>query len=318
MRQHFLYGVSCLLLAACASGGGSGTGGHNPGGGPPAPQPNIVYTVAPAAPATTGANTTPAIAATAGGPHLAAAAPGTAFRLRQSALGFVPLVGYAADRAANDAGATLTIVNAATGQVRLRIPSLDVDADFAVSSGVSVPPDGRMHFLVHQSLQYVGLGNWGAESQTAGRGTQAQYIMGYETPAASMPAGGLATYSGTTSGWVRLQNGGGGILKGNAALTVNFSTASVSGALTGIVVNPEVANEPWNDVSLQASIVSGSAISGTATVTTAPGAHRSLNAGATGSLEGAFYGPAANELGAVWTLHDGTNGASGVIGAARQ
>jgi hypothetical protein len=38
---------------------------------------------------------------------------------------------------------------------------------------------------------------------------------------------------------------------------------------------------------------------------------------ATGTLEGRFFGPSAQEAGAVWTLFDGTNAAIGTLGGRR-
>jgi hypothetical protein len=39
----------------------------------------------------------------------------------------------------------------------------------------------------------------------------------------------------------------------------------------------------------------------------------SLSASATGHIDGAFYGPAAQNLGAVWSLSDGTGSALGSV-----
>lgn len=72
----------------------------------------------------------------------------------------------------------------------------------------------------------------------------------------------------------------------------------------------------WNDVSLNASIAPGtSRFSGSTAATSAPGTGFSLAGSATGHIDGAFYGPAAQNLGAVWSLSDGTGSAIGVIAA---
>jgi hypothetical protein len=72
------------------------------------------------------------------------------------------------------------------------------------------------------------------------------------------------------------------------------------------------AGAPWNNVAFN-STITGSAFSGTTSVTSAPGSAGSLGAGATGTLEGHFFGPTAQEAGAVWTLFDGTKAAIGTL-----
>jgi hypothetical protein len=42
-----------------------------------------------------------------------------------------------------------------------------------------------------------------------------------------------------------------------------------------------------------------------------------LGPNATGTLEGKFFGPAAQEAGAVWTLFDGTRAAIGTLTGKR-
>ncbi len=74
------------------------------------------------------------------------------------------------------------------------------------------------------------------------------------------------------------------------------------------------APSPWNNVTFSGSIA-GTSFSGQAT-TSLPaqtGEHH-LAASATGHIDGAFYGPTANEVGAVWTLSDGTGSAMGAFG----
>ena len=70
----------------------------------------------------------------------------------------------------------------------------------------------------------------------------------------------------------------------------------------------------WNDVSFSASIGTGTnRFSGTTAATSAPGTGFSLAGSATGTINGAFFGPAAQNVGAVWTLGDGSISAIGTI-----
>jgi hypothetical protein len=74
----------------------------------------------------------------------------------------------------------------------------------------------------------------------------------------------------------------------------------------------------WNDVSIAAAIAGGSnRFSGATAVTSTPSTASALSSSATGRIDGAFYGPGAENLGAVWTLHDGAASALGTVTAAR-
>ena len=72
--------------------------------------------------------------------------------------------------------------------------------------------------------------------------------------------------------------------------------------------------EHWNDVSITANIAAGSnTFNGTTAAASAPGLPMSLSGSAVGKINGAFFGPAAQNLGAVWSLSDGTGSAIGTV-----
>ncbi len=103
---------------------------------------------------------------------------------------------------------------------------------------------------------------------------------------------------------------------GDASITANFGSGAINGSFTQMtVINSTATNkELWNDVSVTANIAMGSSrFSGTTAAASAPGTPMSLSGSATGSINGAFYGPAAQNLGAVWTLSDGTGSAIGTV-----
>ena len=79
---------------------------------------------------------------------------------------------------------------------------------------------------------------------------------------------------------------------------------------------------PWNDVSVSASIATGTnKFSGTTSVSSQPASGPSgallLGNSATGNINGGFYGPAAQNLGAIWSLSDGTTSVIGGVAAGR-
>jgi len=109
------------------------------------------------------------------------------------------------------------------------------------------------------------------------------------------------------------------VIAGEAALTANFGTGAVGGTLgnmTAADVDTQAVTA-WNNVSLNANIpAGGSTFSGTTAAASNPGTTFSLQSNAAGYIDGGFYGPAAEEAGAVWTLNDGSRTAWGSLGAA--
>jgi len=139
-------------------------------------------------------------------------------------------------------------------------------------------------------------------------------------PASGMPTTGSAQFAGIASGNVFQANNGtiiGTQVDGKANLSVNFSSGQVTGSLTQMHQLSSPGTLPWNDVSLSASIAPATnRFSGTTAVTSTPGTGFSMTASATGHVDGAFYGPAAQNVGAVWSLSDGSRSAIGAFAAA--
>jgi hypothetical protein len=131
-----------------------------------------------------------------------------------------------------------------------------------------------------------------------------------------MPTSGTAVFSGpgAVSGPIFKTVGtdirAAGVV-GNASISVNFGSGAINGSFTNMVSN---AQQPWNDVSVTANIATGTnRFNGTTAAASAPGTPMSLSASAVGKINGAFYGPAAQNLGAVWSLSDGTGSAIGTV-----
>ena len=111
-------------------------------------------------------------------------------------------------------------------------------------------------------------------------------------------------------------------LLGDASFTADFGARTVNGSFTNVWAGMSGAwqgGEPvhWNDVAFN-STISGNAFGGVTAVTSAPPGSLSLSAGAAGTIEGRFFGPSAQEAGAVWTLFDGTRAAIGTLSGSRQ
>jgi C-lobe and N-lobe beta barrels of Tf-binding protein B len=165
------------------------------------------------------------------------------------------------------------------------------------------------------ALDWTTYGIW--ESWTEPVQHFAAFATGYQTPPGSVPVAGTATYSGSVQGRMIAPETGSanGIgvwwLRGDASLQANFASRNISGNLT-----MKIGDTPWNSVALTGTIPAGAnSFSGTTRVTSVPAGGASLATSATGTFSGRFFGPVAQELGAVWTLHDGTATAIGSFGA---
>jgi hypothetical protein len=102
-------------------------------------------------------------------------------------------------------------------------------------------------------------------------------------------------------------------VEGSASFSANFGSGQVTGNFTKMQAP---GSQAWNDVSLTASISAGTnRFNGSTAATSAPGTPISLSGSATGQINGAFFGPAAQNLGAVWSLSDGSGSALGTVTA---
>jgi len=211
--------------------------------------------------------------------------------------------------------------NGATTSVQLVIPSLNINTvlipDYAAGLAQQqrdpldwgVDPGGGL-----SALSYVVLGEW----QTGGLGQtkMLQLQFGIDTLASAMPTNGKATFNGGVQGF--FTTGYYPTVQGSASFTVDFTSGAITGAFTQMLVYCGCANgQPtphWNDVSVSASIAGGTnRFTGTTAVTSTPGTPLSLSLLATGRIDGGFFGSAAQNIGGVWTLSDGTNSVIGTV-----
>jgi hypothetical protein len=156
-------------------------------------------------------------------------------------------------------------------------------------------------------LSWSTFGVWNV-AMADGTSTQAAFIAGYKTIDSDVPKTGYAAYFGKVAGEV-IHPGSTLALTGDATLSADFS----SGTITGDLANMMAGSQPWNSVSLIATI-SGASFDGTAAASSAPINAASLSASATGTVNGIFFGPHGEEIGAVWSLSDGVGTAIGTIG----
>jgi hypothetical protein len=325
--------VCLLALTACSGGGGGGTPATTT---PPVTTPPVTTTppaptVSISAPATVGvASLSSNFNFTTNLP-----APNTAFALGRLNERVTPTSVTAAG--VTDATAIFrgtVISNGVTYPVfDLNIPSLSVSASNVRGDGtpVTLSGGGQVSAAV-ATLNYTLLGAW-TYTPVGGGGYLGMAVTGSGTPGTGTPTTGSATYSGTGGvvGAYFVPTGSGtiqaGTLSGNVSLNVNFSANTFSGTMSNMTATAYAngsGTTPWNNVSLTGTVVRGAGpavLSGSTSTSAAPtGAGiAGFSSAATGSLSGAFYGPAAQEVGANWTLYeptsDGGKAALGMFGA---
>jgi len=156
-----------------------------------------------------------------------------------------------------------------------------------------------------QSLNSAAYGLWASgDSATTGRaGTVA---FGNLTPAASVPATGSATFNGVTAGTGGATSGNAiYALEGKVQIIANFATHSATTNLTSL----STQNISTNAVSSLPDLTGASTISGNAYAGPIAGA------GLNGTINGNFYGSAAQETAGVWQVSGGGNSWIGSYGA---
>lgn len=335
--------VSLLALAACSGGGG----GNNTGGSivngpvvtPPTSSVNITGVTAigyGGGTPTEATGTTPNFATVANLPP-----NGTIFALNQGAVSITSN----SVKGVNAGAGTVTIQGSVSSGgglyplVDLKIPNLGINATGLHGDGTDkIQSNGSTVSILLTSLNYTLLGTWNYKPADGKSSVLGVTVSGYQTPAGSVPISGTATYvgAGGVVGSVVIPSGSGGIspavLEGDVNLNVNFATQQVNGTLSNMTAQSVTSNatSPWNNVTLTGSLSQtagstnrGAVITGTTQAQAAPsGATFGMSSGATGVLSGALFGPNANEVGAVWSVNEGSGAtgktAFGIFGATKQ
>ena len=296
-----------LALAACGGGGGGGFVSSTPTPPPVAPPPPPPqFAISAPAKATTGPGIAPVVADVSGPNFTTGAAEGTTFPLLHTSLA-IDAARIGPETAVNAAGGTATVVG---GKLLIDIGAFEGEP--AYSGYLDWTRAGYWSVNIPE-------GTWDYGGDTAQHGV---FVVGYETPSGAMPTTGSATYTGFAFGRMYVPSSTTDALpcmcqevpvQGDAFLTANFGARTVTGELTNMY-RVWWDESRWNDVTFT-SVIAGNGFSGTTSVTGA--VDLGMRANATGTLEGRFFGPSAEEVGAVWTLFDGTNAAIGTLGGRR-
>jgi hypothetical protein len=156
-----------------------------------------------------------------------------------------------------------------------------------------------------QGLTSSAYGLW---ASTGGRlpGDAGAFAFGNLTPAASAPTTGSATFNGFSIGMGgAIDSGATHFLKGNAQIVVNFATQNVTTNLTNFVTGSYTSSAKPSVPDLTGtSTIAGNAYAGAIS-----------GGGLAGTINGNFYGTAAQETAGVWQAAGGGNAWIGSFGA---
>jgi len=171
---------------------------------------------------------------------------------------------------------------------------------FGIPETPPSPYGGSEAFLFTQwagnnSLSASAYGIWGASDTTGLAGPAGTYALGNLTPAAAVPATGTATFTGSTIGVGSINGTAIQALRGDAQIVANFASLSVTTNFTNLGTQNISTNATGSLPDLSGtSILAGNAYSGPIS-----------GSGLTGTVNGNFYGTAAQETAGVWQASGG-------------
>ena len=235
---------------------------------------------------------------------------GTGFPPDPDATGTIALGAVSVEAAAREAASLTGEVDQATGTFTLGTQSGTLSDDGTGGTldggGVLIFEAGGTEFAVLYELTPAGAG------QTTG-------IVGIPTETADLNALGEVNYAGTAT---LLIEDGNAIydLSGDATIEASFDTGTVTATLDGLSGEREagLASPPASVSEVGVITVTGSAIEGATfsggTPALVSDEISDLSGSETLSLEGAFYGPDADELGASLVIDDSVSGSVTILG----
>lgn len=314
MRHRILVSAAVLLMAgsvaACGGGGGGGgpsTSVTTPAPAPTAPTPPPLPTPAPP-PAGSSASAVVWI-----GPSMSVKA-GTAGFVRQldNAASGISVV-YDSQGTASTADDRYTVRYGPDGYERSFTNLTPASDKFGTyrRSVQTVGGLGEAFYVMDisnvfaSSLNHVQMVSFERDVSA----TQAQLAfltVGVQTPRESMPTTGTARFEGQTRGLISTFSDNLWGTTSDIEMTANFA----SGALTGSTSNFKTTSLTGTNSTLANDMnftFSGSITAGTANFTGAATAAAFGGPGLTGTVQGAFFGPAANEVGLTYGLSMSTS-----------
>lgn len=288
MQPFKLTLVSALVLGLAACGGGGGGGGGSAPASEPAPMNTPTETVTPSTPAESASKTEPTVEQA---PTVEVTPPvettptytlpNAGWNIDKTVLpkgefknvdvGYGKITGYNNDYSVNGAWHGVPASEIDVEGVKLALSKLSGLAGVQNSDELS------------QALSFV----TNAEKNLTRKGEV--FYFGSETPVADIPSAGVYTYKGVATRYDNLKESVANI--GTSTLVANFDTKKISGDL--------VMDGLRRNISLKSADIVGNGFEGKAVV-----GEGSLLINRTGTYEGKFFGPNADEVAGKATFKD--------------
>lgn len=244
----------------------------------------------------------------------------TSFPLFQTAIDGT----FGGDSATTNAGANLTVQPAGSSTLTVNNPALNVSGISTTAfPGVQVGTYSVAAEVQSGNLDYTRFGYWLRYQATEGLWQASAFSGGFLAPSGAIPSSGSATYAGTASGIYNDQapcncsNAFVSRFTGNVNLTANFGQSTIDGSIKNIIMT-SIGQTPgvMNDIGFSATIDrQANLFAGNASVLTTPGGAWAFSNAASGRVDGRFYGPTAQEIGAIFQLTEGVKRLVGSFGA---
>jgi hypothetical protein len=198
-------------------------------------------------------------------------------------------------------------------------PAGPIPGFITMNLGVLVPSGAPANILIlDDTLNFASFGFWQHFDFIDGTGNSSGAMggiaFGNATPVSGLPNNGSATFTGRTIGGA-VDGTTRSLLAGTVSLTANFGQMTMGGTFTVNNVTSGTA-VPWGNFTLAPTAIAASAGGPYGGINTLSG---TIPGGAitNSSLNGQFFGPAAQETAGTWSVFNSTTHAVGAYGAAR-
>lgn len=203
-----------------------------------------------------------------------------------------------------------------TGGFDASMPTTSSGREAGIEGKTAMPTtvaSGTYTGNVATSYTYMTFGDWYEQQNTGGniQGVHGSYVYGDATNPANIPASGTATYVGNIRGGYAAADGSEPIsTHANMTATADFAGRSLSFATSNSMVftnNDYSYNSATNKSTVTGDAVAASHLDMNGTLTYAAGSNQFAGTvtdrgGRSGTATGRFYGPAAEEIGGVFSL----------------
>ena len=157
-------------------------------------------------------------------------------------------------------------------------------------------------------FQYLSFGAWNNKATQFVSGGPSVRFAGQQTPGPAIPVSGSAQFRGDLIGIYFSPSGADSTARANVVLDANFSSRSLGFSSSNTTLNGQAASR--FDLNGTLTYAPGGSFAGTL---------RSAGGTLSGSANGAFYGPRAEEAGGTFSLKSGSaERLTGAYGAKRQ